>query len=401
LLTILETRSPGIESGLAARRRPQSRGLRGRPFRTVCSRPSGLETMRNPVHVPHCRLSLNPICLATAALCLLLGLSHPAAAQKSTRAAEGKDLIAVLEMEAVGASAVEASALTDRFREHLLNSGKFVLVQREQMDQLLKEQQFQQSGCTSQECAVKVGKVLGVRKLVSGRVTKISESLWMVSAILVDVESAETVRAESIQHQGAYWQLVTEGIGTLAEKLAGIAPATAAAAVAPARPAAGGPAPQDGSAVRTVAMFPWNFRGFKTSDRPGVIRAAAAAAGPSSAARVTHSFYPDFTGGASLQSDAAVESGTWKDEVVKKSLNRTYLRAKGKELNVDAIVTAELTSGSSAPIYFTVYLYDVRTDQTLEQSDHWPSGQGLSNRKARAVVKSLLAAWNNKSQVAR
>ena len=132
----------------------------------------------------------------------------------------GKELVAVMDLEAVGASKVEASAITDRLREELLKSGKFTLVDRSQMTAVLDEQALQQSGCTTQECAVKVGKVLGVRKLISGKVTKISETGWVVNATVVDVETSETLRAESLRHRGDYFSLLDEAISGLALKLA-------------------------------------------------------------------------------------------------------------------------------------------------------------------------------------
>ena len=45
-------------------------------------------------------------------------------------------------------------------------------------------------------------KVLGVAKIVTGKIAKLDRSTWQVSALLIDVESAETIRAESVLHQG-------------------------------------------------------------------------------------------------------------------------------------------------------------------------------------------------------
>ncbi len=134
---------------------------------------------------------------------------------------ERKELIAVMELQPVGASEVEASALSDRLREELLRTGQFTMVDRSQMEAVLEEQAFQQIGCTEQECAVQVGQILGVRKIVAGKLTKLSERLWQISCIIVDVETAETVRAESIQHQGDLFSLLTTRVPELAVKLTG------------------------------------------------------------------------------------------------------------------------------------------------------------------------------------
>jgi uncharacterized protein DUF2380 len=131
----------------------------------------------------------------------------------------GKELVAVLDLEPVGATKVEASAMTDRLREELLKTGKFTMVDRSQMSAVLDEQAIQQTGCTSQECAVQVGKVLGVKKLITGKITKISETQWLVNATILDVETSETLRAESLPFKGDYFSMLTDGIGQLAAKL--------------------------------------------------------------------------------------------------------------------------------------------------------------------------------------
>ena len=139
------------------------------------------------------------------------------------QAAEEKTLIAVLDLEGVKADEAETFALTERLREEMLRSGRFVLVDRSQMDAVLNEQALQQSGCTEQECAVQVGQILGVRRIVAGKVIKVSDTVWLVSGIMVDVESAQTLRAESVQHRGDFFALMGDGVTSLATKLAGLA----------------------------------------------------------------------------------------------------------------------------------------------------------------------------------
>ncbi len=146
------------------------------------------------------------------------------AQQRATVApAGGKELVAIIEFAAEGASKAEVAALTDRLQDLLLRSGKFALVDRGQMDAILKEQAFQQTGCTSQECAVKVGKVLGVKKIVVGRVVKLGDTTWQLAAQLLDVETAETTRAESLPHRGDFFSLLDQATVTLAARLTGAA----------------------------------------------------------------------------------------------------------------------------------------------------------------------------------
>jgi hypothetical protein len=166
----------------------------------------------------------------------LLGLTGAAlvcATLVSAQPAPRKDHIAVLDFDAAGASAEQVLALTNQLRADLLKTGRFVVVDRSQINQILDEQAFQQSGCTSEECAVQVGRILGIEKIISGTVTKVSADLWQVSAILVEVETAETLRAETLNHQGSFPDLLIAGMPRLAERLTQAPAARAKPAPAP------------------------------------------------------------------------------------------------------------------------------------------------------------------------
>jgi len=66
------------------------------------------------------------------------------------------------------------------------------------MDRILAEQAFQQTGCTSSECAVKLGKLLNVHKMVVGEYSVI-EKLRFITASLVDVETGRIERTGNVQ----------------------------------------------------------------------------------------------------------------------------------------------------------------------------------------------------------
>lgn len=77
-------------------------------------------------------------------------------------------------------SASELSALTGRFESEMIARDSFWILERRRMDQLLKEQGFQQSGaCGSSDCQVEVGQLLGVQKLFLGEVTRVGDLLTL------------------------------------------------------------------------------------------------------------------------------------------------------------------------------------------------------------------------------
>jgi len=145
------------------------------------------------------------------------GASFPASMVPST---PQKGLIAVMDLQPVDASKAQASAVTDQLREEFLHTGLYTLVDRAQMDAVLNEQAFQQAACTTSECAVKAGKLLGVRSLVTGRISKLDDQHWQLSAELIDVQTAETLRTETLPYEGPFFSLLTAGSKKLAVRLA-------------------------------------------------------------------------------------------------------------------------------------------------------------------------------------
>ena len=68
--------------------------------------------------------------------------------------------VAVMDFAAANASAQDAAIVSNFVRMAMVRLGVFAVVDKKNMDRVLQEQAFQQTGCTSQECAVKLGKLL-------------------------------------------------------------------------------------------------------------------------------------------------------------------------------------------------------------------------------------------------
>lgn len=101
---------------------------------------------------------------------------------------QSKTNIAVIELEGNGISEEEVTGLTNRLRTELFNTNKFTILERSKMDEILKEQGFQILGCTNTECAIEIGKIVGVQKVILGSVDKVSD-LISVNIRLVNVET--------------------------------------------------------------------------------------------------------------------------------------------------------------------------------------------------------------------
>jgi TolB-like protein len=106
----------------------------------------------------------------------------------------------------------------DRLRTELVGTGQLTIIERGKMEEVLEEQSFQQTGCVSSECAVEVGKLLGVEQIVTGNISKVG-TLFSVTARVVSVQSGEIVRSTIYDHSGDIGGLLTQGMKKVAEEL--------------------------------------------------------------------------------------------------------------------------------------------------------------------------------------
>jgi len=126
--------------------------------------------------------------------------------------------IAIIDFNYSGVSNANVEMLIDRLRDELFKINKFTIVERGKMHEILDEQGFQLSGCTSDECIVEVGKLLGVQKIVTGRVGKIGD-VYSISSRIVDVETGKIETVVNYDYKGELSFLLTDVMKIVAIKL--------------------------------------------------------------------------------------------------------------------------------------------------------------------------------------
>ncbi|MFH0882796.1 MAG: CsgG/HfaB family protein [bacterium] len=128
--------------------------------------------------------------------------------------------IALIELEVSGGlDSSLARPLSDRLRQELFKTGVFKVVERNVMEDVLEEQSLHLAGCTSNECAIEVGRILGVQQIVAGSVSRVGIFL-SINARLINVETTEVTAAESIDCDCAIEDVLTHRLRELAVKLA-------------------------------------------------------------------------------------------------------------------------------------------------------------------------------------
>ena len=85
-----------------------------------------------------------------------------------------KPTVAILDFEGQGVDASEVQTLSERMRTEIGNTKAVRLIERKAVENIMQEQGLQQSSCTTDACAAKVGQLLGVQYMISA----IGKAVW-------------------------------------------------------------------------------------------------------------------------------------------------------------------------------------------------------------------------------
>ncbi|MEN9354010.1 MAG: Curli production assembly/transport component CsgG [Fibrobacterota bacterium] len=164
-------------------------------------------TIPNSIHRANCALA--------AFICLVAGIGH---AQENP--AKKIPLIAVMPLTGQGIDDASSQIVTDALADELIKTGKVRVMERTQMEKILREQGFQKTGsCDGSECAVEVGKLLSIDRIVVGSLGKIGGS-YTVTARSVNVGTGEILGSARRIQKGEIELIMTDMLPPLALELA-------------------------------------------------------------------------------------------------------------------------------------------------------------------------------------
>lgn len=147
-------------------------------------------------------------------LLIVLGLAGLAASQ------ERAPLVAVMPLQTRGVDSNATRILEDAIADGLVGTGTMRLMERAQMNQVLAEQGFQESGtCDQSECAVQVGKLLGVERAVVGSVGLLGKT-YVINTRVVDIGSGEVLRSSQQRLTGEIDQVLADLVPKVVADLA-------------------------------------------------------------------------------------------------------------------------------------------------------------------------------------
>lgn len=181
----------------------------------IASKDSAINT--TPVAVTH-----TPDSTIKPAATMLVAVKHDSLhAPDSTAkpADKGRDVIAVNNFDGKGIEQSDADLITEQIRSQIISQRRVGVMERSMMDQILKEQGFQQSGsCDGSDCQVQVGRILGVNNLVVGSIGRIGR-IYMVNAKLVDVSTGEVLQSITETCEGSIEDVLRTTTFRVAEQI--------------------------------------------------------------------------------------------------------------------------------------------------------------------------------------
>jgi Curli production assembly/transport component CsgG len=119
--------------------------------------------------------------------------------------------IAVLDFYSPNIDQAEVKMLSDILRTELVNSGGFSLMERNQMNEVLKEQGFQASGCMNDSCAVEIGQLIGAKSIIAGSIGFV-ETSCIISLRIINIRTGKIDKMTEYHFAGTLSDAVSFGI---------------------------------------------------------------------------------------------------------------------------------------------------------------------------------------------
>ena len=132
-------------------------------------------------------------------------------------AGTGERLV-VYDLEAADNLRPTALIFSESLRDELSKLGRFALVNRENLLQLIEEMKFQQSGLVDEKQAVQLGKGMAANQVVTGRFEPLGGS-YILQAKRIDVQSLGTRALGSLKCKQGEEEMLLEQMSDLAKKL--------------------------------------------------------------------------------------------------------------------------------------------------------------------------------------
>lgn len=132
-----------------------------------------------------------------------------------------KNKLVVHDFDTIDRLNVVSLILTEALREELFIMGRFRLVNREDMMQVLQEMKLQQSGLVDEKQVLQLGKWLAANEAVTGRLSVLG-STYVLQAKRTDIQTMGTLGLGSLRCAAGHEDELLSGMPDLARRLVGL-----------------------------------------------------------------------------------------------------------------------------------------------------------------------------------
>ena len=104
---------------------------------------------------------------------------------------EAKPTLALFSFSAEGMIDEDVALYTGFLRLELHQTKSFILVERIQINELLNEKNYDRMDCNTSDCAVEIGKLVGIKKVITGSFNVVADTC-LIAGQLINVETKES-----------------------------------------------------------------------------------------------------------------------------------------------------------------------------------------------------------------
>ena len=103
---------------------------------------------------------------------------------------DAKPTLALFSFAAEGMTDEDIALYTGFLRLELHQTKSFILVERIQINELLNEKSYDKMDCNTSDCAIEIGKLVGIKKVITGSFNVVADTC-IIAGQLINVETKE------------------------------------------------------------------------------------------------------------------------------------------------------------------------------------------------------------------
>ena len=125
---------------------------------------------------------------------LLLLLFGSASSQTKLNRYDAKPTLALFTFEGTGMQDEDIALYTGYLRVELHKTKSFILVEKNQINELLREKKYDRMDCKTMDCSIEIGKLIGIKKAIVGSF-ELAADTCKISGQLINIDSSKSEKS--------------------------------------------------------------------------------------------------------------------------------------------------------------------------------------------------------------